>query len=254
MRIPIPDRLVTPVRGSRITDPSAAPHRPSTATRGAVDGRGGLTVRATTTGPAPAPHRDAYRIGRSRDGRYAILAVAGRAPEAPRHPAAPAPVTAAAHAAGLLRERLGTTGFAALDAQELYWQIAEAVAAEATAPDTTTAHLATSLITAVVEEPGTRGVARAWLAWLGAGTAWTLAPRARSWRLAAGAPGPRTSPRTPEGRLPDTPQLTRSAHLTLAPGTALTLLPTPGTGTGRRLYTRHGTALTLWNTTPTKAT
>ncbi|MFJ9173215.1 protein phosphatase 2C domain-containing protein [Streptomyces sp. NPDC102360] len=198
---------------------------------------GAFTLRAASViGPGhrcaePAePRQDSYRIGRSRDSRYAIVAVADGLSSAARSDAGA--TTASSQAVTLLREQLETVGFGGLDAKELYGRIAQSIAAHASGRGVDTADLATVLITAVLAEPDANGVAQAWIAWLGDSSAWTLDPHVPSWRFAAGEAKDRTSAVVSNevaGRLPDTPQLVGDAYLPLAPGAALALV-TDGIG------------------------
>ncbi|MFZ3572085.1 protein phosphatase 2C domain-containing protein [Streptomyces sp. BH097] len=198
---------------------------------------GAFTLRAASViGPGhrcaqPAePRQDSYRIGRSRDSRHAIVAVADGLSSAARSDAGA--TTASSQAVTLLRERLETVGFDGLDVKELYGRIADAVAAQATGRGVDTSHLATVLITAVLAEPDTNGVARAWVGWLGDSSAWTLDPRDALWRFSGGEAKDRAAAVVSNevaGRLPDTPQLARDDYVTLAPGAALGLV-TDGIG------------------------
>ena len=198
---------------------------------------GAFAVRAASViGPGhrcghPAePRQDSYRLGRSRDSRHAIVAVADGLSSAAWSDAGA--TTASSQAVTLLREQLETVGFGGLDVKELYGRIAESIAAHATGRGVDTAHLATVLITAVLAEPDANGVARAWIAWLGDSSAWTLDPHVPLWRFSAGESKDRTSAVVSNevaGRLPDTPQLARDAYVTLAPGAALALV-TDGIG------------------------
>lgn len=198
---------------------------------------GAFAVRAASViGPGhrcghPAePRQDSYRLGRSRDSRHAIVAVADGLSSAAWSDAGA--TTASSQAVTLLREQLETVGFGGLDVKELYGRIAESIAAHATGRGVDTAHLATVLITAVLAEPDANGVARVWVAWLGDSSAWTLDPHVPLWRFSAGESKDRTSAVVSNevaGRLPDTPQLARDAYVTLAPGAALALV-TDGIG------------------------
>ncbi|MGD6747045.1 protein phosphatase 2C domain-containing protein [Streptomyces sp. BH106] len=198
---------------------------------------GAFTLRAASViGPGhrcaqPAePRQDSYRIGRSRDSRHAIVAVADGLSSAARSDAGA--TTASSQAVTLLREQLETVGFDGLDAKELYGRIAQSVATQANGRGVDSSQLATVLITAVLAEPDANGVARAWIAWLGDSSAWTLDPHVPLWRFAAGEVKDRTSAVVSNevvGRLPDTPQLTRDHCVTLAPGAALALV-TDGIG------------------------
>ncbi|MGD6750203.1 protein phosphatase 2C domain-containing protein [Streptomyces sp. BH105] len=198
---------------------------------------GAFTLRAASViGPGhrcaqPAePRQDSYRIGRSRDSRHAIVAVADGLSSAARSDAGA--TTASSQAVTLLREQLETVGFDGLDVKELYGRIADAVAAQANGRGVDTSHLATVLITAVLAEPDTNGVARAWVGWLGDSSAWTLDPRDAMWRFSGGEAKDRAAAVVSNevaGRLPDTPQLARDDYVVLAPGAALGLV-TDGIG------------------------
>ncbi|MFF1357267.1 protein phosphatase 2C domain-containing protein [Streptomyces sp. NPDC058297] len=198
---------------------------------------GAFTLRAASViGPGhrcgqPAePRQDSYRIGRSRDSRYAIVAVADGLSSAARSDAGA--TTASSHAVTLLREQIETVGFSGLDVKELYGRIAESIAAHAAGRGVDTSHMATVLITAVLAEPDTNGDAKAWIAWLGDSSAWTLDPHVPLWRFAAGEAKDRAAAVVSNevaGRLPDTPQLARAHYVTLAPGAALALV-TDGIG------------------------
>ncbi|MER7182894.1 protein phosphatase 2C domain-containing protein [Streptomyces hyaluromycini] len=198
---------------------------------------GAFAIRAASViGPGhrcdlPAePRQDSYRIGRSRDSRYAIVAVADGLSSAAWSDAGA--TTASSQAVTLLREQIETVGFGGLDAKELYGRIAESVAAQAAGRGVGPAHMATVLITAVLAEPDANGVAEAWVAWLGDSSAWTLDPRVPLWRISAGDAKDRTAAVVSNevaGRLPDTPQLARDHYVTLAPGAALALV-TDGIG------------------------
>jgi len=198
---------------------------------------GAFTIRAASViGPGhrcgqPAePRQDSYRIGRSRDSRYAIVAVADGLSSAAWSDAGA--TTASSQAVTLLREQIETVGFDRLDVKELYGRIAESVAAHAAGRGVATSHVATVLITAVLAEPDANGVAEAWISWLGDSSAWTLDPRLPLWRISAGDVKDRTAAVVSNevaGQLPDTPQLARDLYVTLAPGTALALV-TDGIG------------------------
>lgn len=198
---------------------------------------GAFTIRAASViGPGhrcgrPAePRQDSYRIGRSRDSRYAIVAVADGLSSAAWSDAGA--TTASSQAVTLLREQIEAVGFGGLDAKELYGRIAESIAAYAAGRGVGTSHLATVLITAVLAEPDANGVARAWVAWLGDSSAWTLDPHVPLWRFLAGEAKDRAAAVVSNevaGRLPDTPQLVRDHYVTLAPGAALALV-TDGIG------------------------
>lgn len=199
---------------------------------------GAFTLRAASVvGPGhrcaqPAePRQDSYRIGRSRDSRYAIVAVADGLSSAARSDAGA--TTASSQAVTLLRDHLDAGGgIDGLDAKELYGRIAQSIAAHATGRGVDTSLLATVLITAVIEEPDASGAARAWVGWLGDSSAWALEPHTAQWQFAAGEAKDRASAVVSNevaGRLPDTPQLTRDHCVTLAPGSALALV-TDGVG------------------------
>jgi hypothetical protein len=198
---------------------------------------GAFTIRAASViGPGhrcgqPAePRQDSYRIGRSRDSRYAIVAVADGLSSAAWSDAGA--TTASSQAVTLLREQIEAVGFGGLDVKELYGRIAESIAAHAAGRGVGTSHVATVLITAVLAEPDINGVAEAWVAWLGDSSAWTLDPRAPLWRFSAGEAKDRAAAVVSNevaGRLPDTPQLARGHYVTLAPGAALALV-TDGIG------------------------
>ncbi len=198
---------------------------------------GAFTIRAASViGPGhrcgqPAePRQDSYRIGRSRDSRYAIVAVADGLSSAAWSDAGA--TTASSQAVTLLREQIESVGFGGLDVKELYGRIAESVAAHAAGRGVSTSHVATVLITAVLAEPDADGVAEAWVAWLGDSSAWRLDPRSPLWMLSAGDAKDRAAAVVSNevaGRLPDTPQLARDHYVTLAPGAALALV-TDGIG------------------------
>ncbi|TKA02191.1 protein phosphatase 2C domain-containing protein [Actinacidiphila oryziradicis] len=198
---------------------------------------GAFTIRAASViGPGhrcgqPAePRQDSYRIGRSRDSRYAIVAVADGLSSAAWSDAGA--TTASSQAVTLLREQIEAVGFGGLDVKELYGRIAESIAAHAAGRGVGTSHVATVLITAVLAEPDINGVAEAWVAWLGDSSAWTLDLRGPLWRFCAGEAKDRAAAVVSNevaGRLPDTPQLARGHYVTLAPGAALALV-TDGIG------------------------
>ncbi|WP_406159324.1 protein phosphatase 2C domain-containing protein [Streptomyces sp. NBC_00882] len=198
---------------------------------------GAFAIRAASViGPGhrcgqPAePRQDSYRIGRSRDSRYAIVAVADGLSSAAWSDAGAA--TASSQAVTLLREQIETVGFGRLDVKELYGRIAESVAAHAAGRGVATSHVATVLITAVLAEPDANGVAEAWISWLGDSSAWTLDPHVPLWQVSAGDVKDRTAAVVSNevaGQLPDTPQLARDHYVTLAPGAALALV-TDGIG------------------------
>lgn len=198
---------------------------------------GAFTIRAASViGPGhrcgqPAePRQDSYRIGRSRDSRYAIVAVADGLSSAAWSDAGA--TTASSQAVTLLREQIEAVGFDGLDVKELYGRIAESVAAHAAGRGVDTSHVATVLITAVFAEPDENGVAGAWVTWLGDSSAWTLDPRGPLWLFSSGEAKNRAAAVVSNevaGRLPDTPQLARGHYVTLAPGAALALV-TDGIG------------------------
>ncbi|MEU1285300.1 protein phosphatase 2C domain-containing protein [Kitasatospora sp. NPDC005856] len=198
---------------------------------------GALTIRAASVvGPGhrcgqPAePRQDSYRIGRSTDSRYAIVAVAdGLSSAAWSDVGATA---ASSQAVTLLREQIETVGFDRIDVKALYRRIAESIAAHAAERKVGTSHLATVLITAVIAEPDANGVARAWVGWLGDSSAWTLDPRVPRWQFSAGEAKDRAAAVVSNevvGRLPDTPHLAVDQYVTLAAGAALALV-TDGIG------------------------
>lgn len=198
---------------------------------------GAFTVRAASViGPGhrcarPAePRQDSYRIGRSRDSRYAIVAVADGLSSAAWSDAGA--TMASSQAVTLLREQIAAVGFDRLDVKELYGRLADSVAAHAAGRGVDTEHVATVLITAVIAEPDANGVAQAWVAWLGDSSAWTLDPLAPRWQFSSGDAKDRAAAVVSNevaGRLPDTPQLARDHYLALAPGAALALV-TDGIG------------------------
>ncbi|MER7842903.1 protein phosphatase 2C domain-containing protein [Kitasatospora sp. NPDC096077] len=198
---------------------------------------GALTVRAASVvGPGhrcdqPAgPRQDSYRIGRTRDSRYAIVAVADGLSSAAWSDTGA--TTASSQAVTLLREQIETGGFDRLDVQELYRRVAESIAGQAAGRGVGTSLLATVLITAVIAEPDASGAAQAWVGWLGDSSAWTLDPYGARWRFSAGEAKDRAAQVVSNevaGRLPDTPQLALDGYLTLAPGAALALV-TDGIG------------------------
>ncbi|MEV8524790.1 protein phosphatase 2C domain-containing protein [Streptomyces sp. NPDC052000] len=198
---------------------------------------GAFTIRAASViGPGhrcghPAePRQDSYRIGRSRDSRLAIVAVADGLSSAAWSDAGA--TTASSQAVTLLREQIETVGFGGLDAKQLYGQIAESITAHAAGRGVSTSQMATVLITAVLAEPDANGVAKAWVAWLGDSSAWTLDPRVPLWRISAGDAKDRAAAVVSNevaGQLPDTPQLARDHYVTLAPSAALALV-TDGIG------------------------
>ncbi|PYC88026.1 hypothetical protein C7C46_01775 [Streptomyces tateyamensis] len=198
---------------------------------------GALTIRAASVvGPGhrcsqPAePRQDSYRIGRSRDSRYAIVAVADGLSSAVWSDAGA--TTASSQAVTLLREQIEAVGFDRIDVKGLYGQIANSVAAHAAGRRVSTSQVATVLITAVIAEPDANGVAQAWVGWLGDSSAWTLDPRAALWQFSAGEAKDRAAAVVSNevaGRLPDTPELAADGYVTLVPGAALALV-TDGIG------------------------
>lgn len=198
---------------------------------------GAFAIRAASViGPGhrcarPAePRQDSYRIGRSRDSRYAIVAVADGLSSAAWSDAGA--TTASSQAVTLLREQIEAVGFDGLDIKELYGRIAESVAAHAAGRGVDTSQVATVLITAVFAEPDANGVAAAWVAWLGDSSAWVLDPRGPRWLFSSGEAKDRAAAVVSNevaGRLPDTPQLARGHYLALPPGAALALV-TDGIG------------------------
>ncbi|MFF7359891.1 protein phosphatase 2C domain-containing protein [Streptomyces sp. NPDC008125] len=198
---------------------------------------GAFTIRgASVIGPGhrcghPAePRQDSYRIGRTRDSRHAIVAVADGLSSAPWSDTGA--TTASSQAVTLLREQIETVGFAGLDVKELYGRIAASIAAQASGRGVATSHMATVLITAVLTEPDANGVAKVWVSWLGDSSAWTLDPQVPLWRFTSGEAKDRAAAVVSNevaGRLPDTPHLARDHYLTLPPGAALALV-TDGVG------------------------
>ncbi len=198
---------------------------------------GAFTIRAASViGPGhrcarPAePRQDSYRLGRSRDSRYAIVAVADGLSSAAWSDAGA--TTASSRAVTLLREQIEAVGFGGLEVKELYGRIAESVAAHAAGRGVDTSQVATVLITAVLAEPDTNGVVEAWVGWLGDSSAWTLDPSGPRWLYSSGESKDRAAAVVSNevaGRLPDTPQLARGHYVTLAPGAALALV-TDGIG------------------------
>ncbi|MER5640558.1 protein phosphatase 2C domain-containing protein [Kitasatospora sp. NPDC002227] len=198
---------------------------------------GAFAVRAASVvgpghrcSPPAGPRQDSYRIGRSRDSRYAIVAVADGLSSAAWSDAGA--TTASSQAVTLLRAQVEAGGLDGLDAVELYGRVAESVAGYAVRRGVDSSHVATVLITAVLAEPDADGVARAWVGWLGDSSAWLLDPRGGPWQCSSGDAKDRAAvvlSNDVAGRLPDTPQLARSHYLTLPPGGALALV-TDGIG------------------------
>lgn len=198
---------------------------------------GALTIRAASVvGPGhrcgrPAePRQDSYRIGRSPDSRYAIVAVADGLSSAPWSDVGA--TAASSQAVTLLREQIGAVGFDRLDVKALYGRLAESIAAHAVGRGVGASQLATVLITAVIAEPDANGVARAWVGWLGDSSAWTLDPRVPRWQFSVGEAKDRAAAVVSNevaGRLPDTPQLAADGYVALPAGAALALV-TDGIG------------------------
>ncbi|MGW2279207.1 protein phosphatase 2C domain-containing protein [Streptomyces sp. NPDC001770] len=198
---------------------------------------GAFTIRgASVIGPGhrcghPAePRQDSYRIGRTRDSRHAIVAVADGLSSAAWSDTGA--TTASSQAVTLLREQIGTVGFGGLDVKELYGRIAASIAAQATGRGVAASHMATVLITAVLTEPDVNGVAKVWVSWLGDSSAWMLDPHVPLWRFTSGQVKDRSAAVVSNevaGRLPDTPHLAGDHYFTLPPGAALALV-TDGIG------------------------
>ncbi|MBF9068402.1 protein phosphatase 2C domain-containing protein [Streptacidiphilus fuscans] len=198
---------------------------------------GAFTIRAASViGPGhrcaqPAePRQDSYRIGRSRDSRYAIVAVADGVSSAAWSDVGS--TTASSRAVTLLRERIDAVGFDKLDAEEVFGRIAESVAGQAAARGVDSSQVSTVLITAVVAEPDANGVAEAWIGWLGDSSAWLLDPQRPLWLFSSGEAKDRAAAVVSNevaGRLPDTAHLARGHYVRLAPGAALALV-TDGIG------------------------
>ncbi|WP_052434017.1 protein phosphatase 2C domain-containing protein [Streptacidiphilus melanogenes] len=198
---------------------------------------GAFTVRAASViGPGhrcaqPAePRQDAYRIGRSRDSRYAIVAVADGLSSGAWSDIGS--TTASSRAVTLLREQIDAVGFEKLDVEALYGQIAESVAGQAAVRGVGSSDVSTVLITAVIAEPDANGVAEAWIGWLGDSSAWLLHPQHPVWLFSSGEAKDRAAvvvSNEVAGGLPDTPHLARGHYVRLAPGAALALV-TDGIG------------------------
>jgi hypothetical protein len=198
---------------------------------------GAFTLRAASViGPGhrcqqPAdPRQDSYRIGRSRDSRYAIVAVADGLSSA--HVSDAGATTASSRAVTLVREQLDKVGFHRLDAKDVYARIADSIAGQAAGRGVATSELATVLITAVLQEPDADGAAEAWVAWLGDSSGWLLDPGNRRWRFTSGDAKSRANAvasNEVRGHLPDTPNLVQDHYLRLLPDAALALV-TDGIG------------------------
>lgn len=127
------------------------------------------------------PRQDAYRVGRSADDRYAVIAVADGLSSARMSDVGAN--AAASHAVRILREQLSRrAGIADLDAVDVFAEIAQHLVKEARNRNAMAAELATVLITAVLEQPlDGDGVARGWVAWIGDGSGWLLDQEAGLW-------------------------------------------------------------------------
>ena len=127
------------------------------------------------------PRQDAYRIGRTHDDGFLIIAVADGVSNA-RQSDTGANI-AASYAVRYLREMLeADPDVAGLDAAILFERIAEQVAGAAAARTVPGRDLATVLIAAVLTVPEAYGEpARGWVAWVGDSSGWILDRNLQRW-------------------------------------------------------------------------
>jgi len=193
-----------------------------------------FTIRAASiVGPGhrcadPAtPRQDAYRIGRDRDDRHAILAVADGLSSARLSDIGAA--AAASHAVTLLREAVQLRpGIDGLEATRIYAEIAKSMTEQADARGAESRDIASVLITAVLEEPAEPGGdARAWAAWIGDCSGWVLLPGEKRWQFCIGDrkdSGFELATNEVASYLPDSPYQVRQHTFLLPPDSALALV------------------------------
>lgn len=177
------------------------------------------------------PRQDAYRIGRSADDRFVVIAVADGISNAPRSDTGAA--VAASQAVQILRSMLeGLPGLAALDPLAVFKQTAEHVANTAADRQASGRDVATVLIVAVLERPDRPGAAaRGWVAWVGDSSGWVLDAAGRRWERRFGDPKNQGeySSNAVSGALPESPEAVRVAAFELPAGAAFALA-TDGVG------------------------
>ncbi len=235
---PRPNQLDEPPRffggGAAHALPWHIPHRSAQNGIAADQVRvGAFDIRAASVvGPghrcesdSAAPRQDAYRIGRTRDNLYAVIAVADGLSSARLSDLGAN--AAASHAVRILREQLDQRArIADLDAAAVFAEIAQHLVKEARNRNASAADLATVLITAVLQQPaGDDAAARGWVAWIGDSSGWVLEPEARLWiqRFGEAKNEGEYASNAVSGALPDAPQLVRQSEFRLGPGDVFVL-------------------------------
>lgn len=188
------------------------------------------------------PRQDAYRIGRTRDDSFLILAVADGISNARLSDTGAN--AAASYTVRVLRELLEAgPDIAGLDPAIVFKKVAEQVADTASARAVSGSELATVLIASVLTVPKRRGeAARGWVAWVGDSSGWVLDAEQKSWEQ-------RFGDRKNQGEyasnalaaaLPDHPEAVQAVEFDLRGGAALALV-TDGVGDAwtRRRVNEH---------------
>ncbi|MBS2534214.1 protein phosphatase 2C domain-containing protein [Catenulispora sp. NF23] len=188
------------------------------------------------------PRQDAYRIGRTGDDSFLILAVADGISNARLSDTGAN--AAASYTVRVLRELLeADPDIAGLDPAIVFKKVAEQVADTASARAVSGSELATVLIATVLTVPKRRGeAARGWVAWVGDSSGWLLDAEQKSWEQ-------RFGDRKNQGEyasnalsaaLPDHPEAVQAVEFDLRGGAALALV-TDGVGDAwtRRRVNEH---------------
>ncbi|MEY9861101.1 serine/threonine protein phosphatase PrpC [Catenulispora sp. GAS73] len=171
------------------------------------------------------PRQDAYRIGRTLDDRFVVLAVADGISNAQRSDTGA--TVAASRAVQILRGMLDVhSDPAELDALAVFKQTAEHVANAAADRQAASRDVATVLIAAVLQVPDRPGAsARGWAAWVGDSSGWILNAAGTRWEQRFGDTknqGEYASNGV-SSALPDSPEAVRAMEFDLRPGAAFAL-------------------------------
>lgn len=174
---------------------------------------------------AGEPRQDAYRIGRSADDRFVVVAVADGISNAQRSDTGA--TVAASQAVQILRSTLeGVPDLAALDPLAVFKQTAEHVANAAADRQAASRDVATVLIAAILERPDRPGAAaRGWVAWVGDSSGWVLDAAGKRWehRFGDAKNQGEYSSNAVSGALPDSPEAVRAREFELPAGAAFAL-------------------------------
>ncbi|MGY0234285.1 protein phosphatase 2C domain-containing protein [Longispora urticae] len=190
---------------------------------------GDVTVRAASVvGPghrhseATKPRQDAYRIGRTEDGRYLIAAVADGMSDSAR--ADLGATVAATTAVSYLRTRLAQVDhLSELDPDEVFTYVAGAMVQQAKARHLSEGDIRTTLVVAVVPATAGRDGGRVvWLAAVGDSAVWLR--QGDEWELAAGDAKSTDGDNSVACYLPHRPSGADHVVATFAVGSVLALL------------------------------